>query len=273
HGIHLAWSGPELLPLSLDGYEVRRRKARGRDRKRKCTELERDALAELVRVGAQPDQLGTIRARLGSWPKPFLANGAGAPPAPSTPPEPDPASAGGGATRTFVGRLLTDPGGRREVVQRRSEPSREHPEPLGRVAIARLVAEAETVVAAASYPEVVVLTQEFATPTDRVWVTCWCRVAFAVAVAAGKAVAVHALPTATEVELDGQTIDTVVVYAVSPYRLRICVEAPVDPHESDREWQQADVLAKGLTLPLVESDPGLGDRAGELAAARSRLLP
>ena len=39
HGIHLAWSGPDLLPLSLDGYEVRRRTFERSKTRRVCVEL------------------------------------------------------------------------------------------------------------------------------------------------------------------------------------------------------------------------------------------
>jgi hypothetical protein len=299
HGIHLAWSGPELLPLSIDGYEVRRRKRRGRKRRRICTTtLERATLVELERVGMLPDELGTIRCRQTSWPRSLL------PPPTAVANESsqalDPSSAGGGVARSFDGRLLSDPGKPKRREQSVQKPAYravleeswtrfrhlhelpsgssadDPPKGFGELAdeaVAQIVAGSRSIVAALAEPKVVVFTQELAAASDSVFVRCDSRVAIAIAIAAGKALDVKPVQTGIEVRLAGQSIDTVVVYSVSPWRLRFCAEAPLGARESDREWRNAEVLARGLTLPLVETDPALGDRSGELAAARSRLVP
>ena len=55
-------------------------------------------------------------------------------------------------------------------------------------------------------------------------------------------------------------------------RCTYAFDLPLDPKQEEAQWEHADILARRLTLPLVESDPSLVDRAGELNAARARLL-
>jgi hypothetical protein len=128
------------------------------------------------------------------------------------------------------------------------------------------------VLARSSQTLVYVFTQELAQPTARVWVEVDGRAAWAIALAGGKAVAVQELAGGTTAELDGQDIDTVVVYAASPSALTICAGLPPTDAQLKREWAQAELLADRLTLPLVECDPGLADDAGEVDAMRSRLI-
>jgi len=79
HGIHLAWSGPDLLPLSLEGYEVRRRTFERTKTRRVCVDLAGAQLAALEHVGFQLDALGTILCRAGVWPRATAAVPCGVP--------------------------------------------------------------------------------------------------------------------------------------------------------------------------------------------------
>ena len=196
-GIHLAWSGPDLVPLALGGYEIRRRTFERTKIARACVELDAAQLAALEHVGLRADVLGTILCRAGAWPQGTINV-----PAP-----------------------------------------------------------------------VLVFTQELETPTDRVTVACGSKVAYAVALSAGKGAALQPVPPTVPVALSGMSIDTVVVYAVAPSSLQICADVPADPAGDEHEWEQAEVIASGLTLPLHEADASLATRQDELARARSRLLP
>ncbi len=293
-GIHLAWSGPELLVLSIDGYEVRRRRVTPSERPRRCATLDRGLLDDLERIGFLPDELGTILCRRGVWPRRLLdETNPSLPAATAT----DPASAGGGGTAAFAGQLLSDPcvrPGDAEIVDAPSDSSPlsgrwerllhihdlpgmatadDPPSGFGELApsaIAQLVPEARRPVAMVSEQPVLVFTQELAEPADRVYVTCESQSAFVIVLSGGKAMGPESLPSATEVVLDSQAIDTVVVYAVGATLLQICADVPLEQEEV--RWDQAEVLAQGLTLPLVDADPSLVDRAGELSAARARLL-
>jgi hypothetical protein len=226
HGVHLAWSGPDLVPLALDGYEVRRRKARPGERRRVCVELDRERLELIAERGFLPDELGTIRCRPARWPQ--LHVGEEIPP-------------------SQVQKLLDSPA----------------PSPAF---------AATTTTGAMTSPQLFVFTQELRQPSNRVFVTCLSRGAFAIAISAGKALTLKGLPPGVTVTLDGQEIDSVAVYTIAPSELEICAEVPDDEKRSEREWAQAQVLARELTLPLAEVDPSLADRDDELAAARSRLL-
>jgi hypothetical protein len=212
-GVHLAWSGPDLVPLALGGYEVRRRTFERTKLQRVCVDLDAAQLSAIEQVGFRPDALGTLLCRTGVWPRAEVGVG---PLVPMTP--------------------------------------------------------AGAAVAFASQP-VLVFTQELDRPTDRITVACGSKMAFAVAISAGKGVALQAVPPAAPVALTGIGIDTVVVYAVAPTSLQICADAPADPAADEHAWEQAEVIAGDLTLPLHEADPALATRQDEVARARSRLLP
>ena len=68
HGIHVAWSGPDLLPLAIGGYEVRRRIFSRDKTSRTCVTFDAQQLDALERIGYQADDLGTILCRTGTWP-------------------------------------------------------------------------------------------------------------------------------------------------------------------------------------------------------------
>jgi len=200
-GVHLAWSGPDLTPLAMGGYEVRRRVHRDVKSTTLCADFDANRIARLAQTGVLPDELGLMR--LHSW----------RPPPPPT----------------------------------------------------------AAVTPAASNFAYSVFTQTLSAPTDRVAITCTANTAFAIAISGGKATAAETVP-ATGLGLTGQAIDTVVVYAMLPSTLRICVLQSAEPEADAASWATADVLATGLTLPLRETDPSLATPAQELARARERLV-
>ncbi|HTP23819.1 MAG TPA: hypothetical protein VMJ65_29730 [Solirubrobacteraceae bacterium] len=59
-GIHLAWSGPELTPLAIGGYEVRRRNHLGLKTTTVCAAFDTARLTELAQTGVLPDELGLM---------------------------------------------------------------------------------------------------------------------------------------------------------------------------------------------------------------------
>ena len=198
-GIHLAWSGPELTPLAIGGYEVRRRPHLELKTTTVCATFDATRLALLAETGVLLDELGVMLQHI--WR-----------PAPT------------GAIEPLAENFPFD-----------------------------------------------VFTQQLTTPTDRVSVTCTARSAVAIAISGGKSTAVEIVPD-TGVVLTGQSIDTVVVYAMEPSTLRICAVEPAEPEQDAASWAAAEVVATGLTLPLHETDPSLTNPAQELAKARERLL-
>ena len=198
-GIHLIWSGPELTPLAIGGYEVRRRNHLELKTTTVCATFDTARLAQVAETGVLPDELGLMLMH--TW-RPTATH--------------------------IVGPL------------------------------------------AENFP-FRVFTQELTAPTDQASVSCTARAAVAIAISAGKSTAAEIVP-ATGVTFTGQAIDTVVVYALEPTALRICVMQPAEPDKDAASWAAAEVIATGLTLPLRETDPSLVDPAHELAKARQRLL-
>jgi hypothetical protein len=84
-------------------------------------------------------------------------------------------------------------------------------------------------------------------------------------------VSLQTIPPSTTVIVTGAAIDSVSVYAVSPGSLQICTQTPADPAQVMHDWAGAEVIARGLTLPLHETDPSLASRADELARARALI--
>jgi hypothetical protein len=194
-GVHLAWSGPELTPLAIGGYEVRRRLHREFKTTTVCANFDAGRLTILAQTAVLPDELGVML--LHSW-----------------------------------------------------RPS------------------ATAIVEPMAYS---VFTQELATPTSQVSVTCAADSAFAIAISAGKAIGFQSV-TSVGAYFAGPAIDTVVVYALQPTALRVCSVQSAELEEDAESWAAAEVLATGLTLPLLETDPNLANAAEELAKARQRLV-
>jgi hypothetical protein len=59
-GVHIAWSGPELTPLAVGGYEVRRRLHREFKTTTTCASFDAARLALLAQTGVLPDELGVM---------------------------------------------------------------------------------------------------------------------------------------------------------------------------------------------------------------------
>ena len=59
-GIHLAWSGPELTPLAIGGYEVRRRDHLDLKTTTVCATFDTARLAQVAETGVLPDELGLM---------------------------------------------------------------------------------------------------------------------------------------------------------------------------------------------------------------------
>jgi hypothetical protein len=232
--MHLAWSGPDLLPLAVGGYEVRRRVFERDKTSRTCVTFDARQLDELERIGYLPDALGAILCRPGRWPGPHLG----------IQPSPPVFSLGLSAGEHRL-RTATTP-----------QPVTASP-PFPTISADTLV---------------LVLTQELVQPADSISVACESKAAFLVATSAGKGVSLQTLPPSATVTVTGAAIDSVSVYAVSPGSLQICAQNLADPTQVSRDWASAEVIAKGLTLPLHESDPSLATRADELARARTRLI-
>ena len=97
------------------------------------------------------------------------------------------------------------------------------------------------------------------------------KLSFVVVLLAGRAVGASG-PSAGPANhlLRAPRFDTILVYALAPDGLQVCVDVVGD---SAAEWEDIPALVKGLTLPFRELMPSLATDADELAEARSRLLP
>ena len=110
-----------------------------------------------------------------------------------------------------------------------------------------------------------------------VQVTIRINAVLAIAMRGGKAVAsrliVHpeGILTATFSEA---AIDQVLLYVFGAAGgLTVCADVPSQPEAEEEEWRNAKLIAKGVDFPLTALQPALGGPAGELALAKSRLLP
>ena len=110
-----------------------------------------------------------------------------------------------------------------------------------------------------------------------VQVTIRINAVLAIAMRGGKAVAsrliVHpeGILTATFSEA---AIDQVLLYVFGAAGgLTVCADVPSQPEAEEEEWRNAKLIAKGVDFPLTALQPALGGPPGELALAKSRLLP
>jgi hypothetical protein len=106
-------------------------------------------------------------------------------------------------------------------------------------------------------------------------VTAIAKLSFVIALHAGRVVGV-AGPTAGQARhrIRAPRLDAVVVYAVSPTSLLVCVDFVAGPNAPPPDdWHGVAPIVTGLTMPFRELMPTLQSDADELAEARSRLLP
>jgi hypothetical protein len=98
----------------------------------------------------------------------------------------------------------------------------------------------------------------------------------AIAIRGGKTIASQLLvnPGGEQTaQFSNAAIDQVLLYVVGAAGgLMVCADVPSQLEEEEAEWRDTKLIAKGVDLPLVTLQPGLGSPAGELAMAKSRLL-
>ena len=108
-------------------------------------------------------------------------------------------------------------------------------------------------------------------------VTIRTNAVLAIAIRGGKTIASHLLvnPGGQQTaQFSNAAIDQVLLYVVGAAGgLMVCADVPSQPEEEEVEWRDAKLIAKGVDFPLVTLQPAVGNPAGELALAKSRLLP
>jgi hypothetical protein len=237
-GIHLLWTWPDVLPLSIGGYDIQRLEGKKERWKQRCEDIDRALIAYLRQRSEYPAPLGPLRMR---------------------------------AAVEF--NPISDP-----TLLSPSEAAVEHPDGFGDPAKAAIetsltaMLASSSVVAGVVSGEVDVFIQELTEPVERASVEVTGRYAIAMAISSGKVVQVApigALPGS--VQLRAPSIDTLVVYVLSPVSLRVCVYVRPDA-KGDHSWDNAPYIVKGLTLPIHEADPSLTTPGQEYATAEARLV-
>ena len=237
-GIHLLWTWPDVLPLSIDGYDIQRIDAKEQRWVPHCEDIDKGLIAYLRMRSEYPAPLGPLRMRTGVKFDP-----------------------------------ITDP-----TLLSPSGPAEDHPQGFGdpttgAITKSLTAALARSAVALSAVSgELDVFIQELPEPVERASVEVTGRYAIAMAMSGGKAVQVApsgVLPAT--LQLHAPSIDTIVVYVLSPLGLRICVYVRPDP-KGDQTWATAPYIAKGLTLPIHQADPALTTPAQEYGMAKSRLI-
>lgn len=109
------------------------------------------------------------------------------------------------------------------------------------------------------------------TPRRAVHVTVKGRQSYAIALRAGKVVDIAGPRSdAGTLSLRAIAIDAVLVYAIAPGMLKVCVADVVT--DEDGDWAHADVIVDKLQMPLGELVPHLDSPDKEFAEGKARLL-
>lgn len=237
-GIHLLWTWPDVLPLSIDGYDIQRLDGEKQRWKQRCEDIDRALIAYLRARSEYPAPLGPLRMRTGVKFEPIA----------------DPA-------------LLAP-----------SASSADHPDGFGDPAKGAVETSLTAMLASSSVApsavsgDVDVFIQELTEPVERASVEVAGRYAIGIAMSGGKVVQVVPLGVLpATAQLQAPSIDTIVAYVLSPLSLRICVYLRPDP-KGDHTWDKAPYIVKGLTLPIRQADPSLTTAAQEYATATARLV-
>jgi hypothetical protein len=242
-GIHIAWTGPELIEVSLDTYRVERRQRQPPDWD--CDPHDSAALETLRAQFEIVTRFGPLLYRLAPPFRPIALD----------------------VLRT------PDPGGGPQPVQPRGR-TESHP-----AQGSALEAFGAGLVAPGTPPNEA-FTQELQSPVNQVRVTGAATIAFAVALSDGKALDVHWTASSTfDLTLQGAHIDTVVVYVIGCTQLQFCVPIPelkIPWHplagnlalpvvlDSTNQWVISKSVARSRLLPGESlSDDDL-DRLGDL---------
>lgn len=260
-GIHLAWTPPDMLGVSVDGYDIQRRTWSSRKLFETCISLTSDQLAQLRTVFELDTSLGPVL--YGPAPAfPITAsnvltgstNGALADTALPTMGQDTLAVAGSDALPRSAARheVLIAAGPHALTAQSMNAVLESQPRAFAGFS-ARSVIDRITI--------------ELNQPTTEVRFVVTAKAVAAFALRFGKVVDTEATATGA---LHAPSIDTVVIYATRLAGLVVCAMEP-DPKD-DAEWSKVPYLVRGLTLPIVQADPTLTTQAAELASAQARLI-
>jgi hypothetical protein len=233
-GIEVLWTWPDTLPLSANGYDVLRIEARDISWRPQCETIGASEIAALRSRSEIMAPLGPLRLRNDAKLNPVSIKSMALAPAAS-------------------GDRVT------EAV------------PPASAAVAPLAAIfASSPAVAATSGHIDEFIQELTAPADRATVAATASGALAIGLARGKAVtSVMSGAAAAQIVLTAAGIDTIVVYTVAVRTITICTYFPT---QKDNDWAGAKLVAKGLTLPIHECDPGLTTLPQEYAKAKSRLV-
>jgi hypothetical protein len=242
-GIHLLWTAPASAGYSLDGWDIQRRRARGRP-KVDCHRLSTTELAVLHQVLRLQTRLGELRVRQATCPA-----------FPATAPDEALGDDGRAATMETVADGV------------RSALPEVDPFPDGPVALAIGTAPGVRCLAYEAH-----LREDHRVVEVRIGVPA----ALAIALHGNKAVAARMLVDPAGVQrtrFENVDVDEVVVYcAARAGSLELCVDVAPDSEREDEAWVESRTIAKNLQLPIRAVDPTLASQADEDARAKSRLL-
>lgn len=239
-GIHLVWSWPDVLPLSEHGYDIQRLGASDQRMQERCETIDGPIIKALLAHGEYPAPLGPLRLR---------------------------------TAVKFV--PINDP----KLVTAGRDPG-DHPPGFGDARQSTVDARISAALAASPVAQETMnapldeFIQELAEPTDHALVRARARVALAIALYHGKAVAIAPGTGGTplQMELRARAIDTIIVYVRALQSMDICIFNRPVPGPKGDEWSNAPYVAKGLTLPIHATDPALNSAAKEYARAASRMV-
>jgi hypothetical protein len=235
-GIHLLWTWPDVLPVSIGGYDIQRLPMGEEQLTVECEDIDRQVIDALQQRGEYAAPLGPLTLRKGSF-------------------------------QAIADPSLYPPGGTAVLTEAESTHLTDR---LQALLAASAIRPSATVT-----EDYDVFIQELTTPTQQASVMINAKLAVAMALSQGKVTGVVPATTMpASLNLDAPRIDTIIVYAIEPLSIRICEYfRPSDLRGGpDPVWDKAPYLVKGLTLPIQEADPTLTTPDLEYAKAKERLL-
>jgi hypothetical protein len=231
-GIEILWTWPDTLPLSLAGYDVLRLESREQSTRPVCETIDAPQLAILRSKNEYAAPLGRLRLQIGAKFTP-LATAAN-------------------ALHQAQASFQAQPAAALILPQSLSLPVVEFAN-VGTLPVECYI-------------------QELTKPADRVTISVSARNSMAIAMARGKAVASgQSTLNPAYYTLAAPAIDTVLLYTVAVTTFTICEYLPAAGGTAD-PWSKATIIAKGLTLPIKQADPGLATPAQELTTAQARIV-
>ena len=257
-GIHVMWTPPVTAGWSIDGWNVERRKAEGRKELR-CHQLSAAELQTLHRILRLEFAFGEIRLRQADCP-------GGLPVLPTSRPT-------GRSPRSPRALPRTGPADRRRLPEGPPAPQR-----AGRPGQAAVpAASAFAAIGISTGPRKCAVYDIQLPERHRiVQVRAGLPAALAIALREGKAVDAQVLANPSGMQtarFENRDVDQVLVYcSVLATSLDICLEDLRDPEEEEAAWAGAELVAKGLQLPLRTLDGSLGSSQEEADLAKSRLF-